>query len=199
MKIDMNKFLENFEIVSDEEDEKIKKELSLKKKIETKELFLKETNTPEKFIEADIRTLQGLGVEDIGSYNFLLLKGKLGVGKSYTSVALMKLEYFKNKKLGYFVRCHKLPTMEINELKKYVKNFAYKSIIVLDDIGFIGSNKYVVELVSSVILERIEDNKKTVITTNEDLSNIFDTRVVDKMREVFKVIEIKGDNRRLKK
>lgn len=196
-KLDFNKI--NLETISEKENAEIEAKEKKERYRNAKDIFISYSNVPEKYIGADFRLICGEYKQIIVLNNFVILKGKLGRGKTYTSVAFLKYIYFNKNIIGHFIRCHTLPTMEIKELKKYINSLIYKNLIVLDDIFFIKSNKFVLELIGSLILGRIENDKKTIITINENLEDLFDNRIVDKMKEEFKTIEFDGKNRRKNK
>jgi len=197
MDIDMEKFLSHFEIVEDNPTEEAKKERH--EKIEGYKQFIEKANIPIKFQGACKEKIGDDIFKDILSEKQIFLKGQLGRGKSYTASGYLNTIFLTKKISGVFVRCHQLENMDLNDLKAYINSLEKKKIVVLDDIGYINGNEFVKRLVTSLILTRIEDEKKTLITSNESLKDIFDPRSYDKIDESFHLIEFLGENKRVSK
>jgi DNA replication protein DnaC len=197
MKIDMAAFLSHFEIVEDDADQETRNERT--KKIESYKTFIKQSNIPIKFQGACKEKIGDKIFNDILSDRQIFLKGQLGRGKSYSAGGYLNTIFLTKNISGVFVRCHQLENMDLNDLKAYIKSLEKRKIVVFDDIGYINGNEFVKRLVTSLILTRLEDELKTLITSNESLEDIFDPRSFDKIDEGFHLVEFSGKNRRVSK
>lgn len=193
--------------MSDEESKKYEFQERRKREIENKEIydkFLELSNIPDRYFESAV------GYVDTGAYTFIakkrfaILKGHLGVGKTYTSCAYVIDQWKKHRTKSYFLTCYALKFMEINDLKTLIRRCTNVEVLIIDDLGLILGNNFIVELISAMLLGRIDNNLKTIITVNENLASkgdkpgIFDDRIANKLMESFAGKVIKGINKRKK-
>lgn len=113
---------------------------------------------------------------------YAILCGELGTGKTTYAMA-----YLTSKKAeGFdvaFLDCKKLSLKtDINEAKAMVANCINKKYVVIDDPGMIKGLNYLTTIVGNMIVDRIENRLSTVLTMNENMSDIFDERIIDKSR-----------------
>lgn len=190
-------FIESM-IVIEESDEEIEKN-ELIKKTEAYYNFLDQSKIPLKFKSASAKKLNRINFDDMIKHKCVLLKGMLGRGKSFAASAYLIEAYLRLRIVGMFIRCHKLEKMEMDNLKALMRKAENAKIVVFDDIGYIQNNAFVKRLVTSVILDRIEDDKDTFITTNESIADIFDERDFDKIDADYFMIEFNGEKLRKQK
>lgn len=177
----------------------LKENLAYDKKLET---FLSDSNIPKRYFEGVLSDLNDEDYTFIKEKKFSILKGDLGVGKTYTACA-SSINAFKLFKIeSYFMRCYQLKTMDINDLKALIKKCQGVKVLIVDDLGMVSGNQFVTELIAAMLLSRIDDDLRTIITVNENLKatkteiGIFDDRIADKLMESFVAKIMTGKNKR---
>jgi DNA replication protein DnaC len=181
--------------------EQIKAEELKNKKLES---FLNGSNIPKRYFKALVSDLNDEDYIFIREKRFSILKGDLGVGKTYTASAVLIDAFKMAEKESYFLRCYQLKTMDINELKALIKKCEKVGVLLVDDLGMIAGNQFVTELIASMLLTRIDDDLRTIITTNENLATfnkvpgIFDDRIANKLIESFVTRVLEGENKRVR-
>ena len=196
MDIDLKNVIDNFTIVEDENQQKDLKKEQVKKEYDE---YFKNSNIPQKYRTAYKNDIDEKLWQNLLSKRFCVLKGGLGTGKTHLACSYLNTANIKSGINGFFVRCHVLETLDLNELKAFLNSCKNRKIVVIDDLGMIRANDFVKRQMASFILYRAEENKRTIITANESLEDIFDDRIYDKIKEDFELIEIIGENRRKKK
>ena len=175
--------------------------------------FFELSEIPVKFYRSSVKLCNRDIFNKVKENKFTILKGGLGVGKTSLAVAYSKyylktmLRCDKDKKSEYvycngypfFVRSYEYELMDINDMKKAVEFLYNKSLLIIDDIGFIKSNDFLKRLFAALILYRMDNRLETIITINESIKNVFDDRICDKIMEEFNLIEFNNPNRREKK
>jgi len=207
----------NFEHLEPEDKKKEMKEHRLKVKNTYNQIlseYYETTGIPLKFNNVTMSKCNRDIVSIVRDNRFTILKGKLGCGKTSLAVSYMKWtikrfvnkysdvdrsHYFRFDLKAKYLRCYILETFDINEIRKYLDPFIFCDILIVDDLGFVKNNDFIKRLVGAMLLERIDNRKKTIITLNESIKNIFDERVCDKIMEEFKLVEFSDTNRRVKK
>lgn len=199
--------IKNLHVMSDEESKEYEYQERVKREIKDKEIydrFLKLSNMPDRYFESAVGYIDKEAYTFIAKKKFAILKGHLGVGKTYTSCAYLIDKWKKNRTTSYFLKCYKLKFMEINDLKALIRRCEKVQVLLVDDLGLISGNNFIVELISAMLLSRIDNNRKTIITVNENLASkgdkpgIFDDRIANKLMESFAGKVIKGINKRKK-
>lgn len=193
----IKKFVDSLEIVDESEEEIAARERI--KKTEDYYKFLESSNIPVKFRGASAKKIDKKIFKEMVDNRSILLKGLLGRGKSFAASAYLIEAYLRMCASGMFIRCHNLEELEIDKLKALLRKATYAKIVVFDDIGYIKNNAFVARLVTSVILNRLEDEKDTIMTTNESIKDIFDKRDLDKIDADYHLIEFKGEKLRKSK
>ncbi|SUP42420.1 DNA replication protein [Veillonella criceti] len=138
----------------------------------------------------------------------LIIKGPVGTGKTTAAVAIMK-EAIQNKRSPYFISMisllDKLMSLrdqeERYEFEQRIKNC---SLLVLDDLGgeYIGKDKdesFMLKRIMSIIAERNQRSKSTIITTNlkiKELKERYDERVIDRLGSTNQIITLSGPSLR---
>lgn len=184
----------------------------LRAKMKTYNQALLDSNIPVKYLNSCIRFSDDNTkyLAEMKKHTFIYLRGKLGRGKTSLVCSYLRLgivlfmknygcddyPHFVAEYKPYFLKCHSLELYDLNDLKKYLSQCSKKQVLVIDDIGFVKSNDFIRRNVASMILERMDNGQKTIITSNESMTNVFDERIVNKMKEDFKMISIDGENLR---
>ena len=114
-------------------------------------------------------------------YKIILLSGPTGAGKTYL-LECMANELINNNKIVYFssafnVNCNllKFHTTFDNSKLEYLDVLLEPEYLFIDDLGTEPILKNVtVEGIYNIISDRLEHNKKTIISTNLNLGNIED-------------------------
>lgn len=138
----------------------------------------------------------------------LIIKGPVGTGKTTAAVAIMK-EAIQNKRSPYFISMISLldklmsfrDQEERYEFEQRIKNCA---LLVLDDLGgeYIGKDKeesFMLKRIMSIIAERNQRSKSTIITTNlkiKELKERYNERVIDRLGSTNQIITLSGPSLR---
>lgn len=117
--------------------------------------------------------------DDSSKYSIILLSGKTGVGKTYLTEC-MSNELIKNSNIVYFVSAFsvnqsllKYHTTFDTTKAEYLSSLLEPEYLFIDDLGTEPILKNVtVEGLYNIIATRLEQNKKTIISTNLDLGEI---------------------------
>jgi DNA replication protein DnaC len=195
--------LNSIKVLTAKEEETLQKKAEIEKNKEfDKNFYL--LNAPKRYFNSRKEDLTPEEYKVLGSNDFIVLKGVIDTGKSYASAVLLNEHLKQTGKAGYFLRCYELRNMSIDDIKKLFKDISKKSIVVVDDIGMLIGNNFIIELMGSFLLKRIDDELKTIITTNENLAKsgsnpyIFDDRMASKLQEYFVTEICKKTGRRKK-
>lgn len=133
--------------------------------------------------------------------SWLLLYGDVGTGKTYMAAAIANalLQDGKTVRMTSFVEILKdIQSDDINEAE-YIEEYIKKpDLLVLDDLGAERSTDYACEKVFGVIDARYQLRKPTIITTNLDVAELFNTsdiryrRIYDRIGEFAFPLRFKG-------
>ncbi len=124
--------------------------------------------------DLDAKTLKGYS-EIIEEKNWIYLFGKVGTGKTNTAIALAQL-YLLQEQSVYFANLAKLledlrPDSE-NKTVTMQKVLTSK-VLILDDIGKEKMSEWVSERLFIIINERYAWDRKTILTSNVSLEELF--------------------------
>lgn len=139
----------------------------------------------------------------------LLFSGKPGLGKTFMSNCIAKEILEKGHSVIYLTLSKLLDTAikfkfssnqsESNELYRKIYNV---DLLIIDDAGTENMNSQRKEELFEIINGRILNNKKTIISTNlsiNDLYENYDERVISRIIGKYKKYKFFGDDIRLKK
>ena len=88
-----------------------------------------------------------------------------------------------------------------NDLKNYYKNLLDVDLLIIDDLGTESKNDIKFTELFNVINTRILSNKKTIISTNLSIQNLFsiyDERIVSRIVGYYNICKFFGDDIRFK-
>ena len=142
--------------------------------------------------------------------NQLLLSGKTGVGKTFlgecalsqfnrTGKSVLKVSAFRMNEL--FTKFH---TCFDYDRSSFLDPLLYADVLLIDDLGTEPIKRNVTkEYLYLLLNERLNANKKTIITTNldlEDILRIYEERIFSRLadKKTTKCINIEGTDLRLK-
>lgn len=175
-----------------------------------------------KLLDVYIKTFSNSGIQ---IKNLYLYSTETGTGKTTTAIALLSeyirrrfLYYVKNgqrvpENIAYFLDLNEiqtrynLATMSSNqeELRNIADEIAFCQTIeflVVDDVGVRSVTESFRTLIHSVVNARVSNKLPTVYTSNvamEDLNEIFDQRVYDRIRDQTQVFTFGGESKRGKR
>lgn len=132
----------------------------------------------------------------------LLLYGARGRMKTTLAVAVLQ-ENLRQRRGGYFVSmCSLIDTLrskwdrDKNEADALDHRLRTTSLLILDDMGAEGIEKdWVLNKIQSIITDRYNAMKSTIITTNltkDELMNTYTGRIIDRLRETMIAVEFTG-------
>lgn len=145
-----------------------------------------------------------------------------GTGKTTTAVALINAwlveHYLGSLKRGrqalqqpaYFLDVNELQTKynlatmtsdekELDEVKRTMRRCMDVPFLVMDDCGIRSASESFKSIVHAIINARTTGNKPTVFTSNlpiEEMRNVFDDRLYDRIRDMCLDIYFDGDSKR---
>ena len=137
----------------------------------------------------------------------LVFYGSTGLGKTFLSSAIAK-ELMDKGKMVIYIRATKL--FSINEDYKFGRNTdrsvidnIYKAdLLIIDDLGTEPFNKNNLAFLFDVINERTANNKKIIINTNLQISEItkmYSMRFTSRLYEYFMMYKFYGEDIRIQK
>lgn len=173
---------------------------------------------PERFQGKGFKTFVGFKEEierarkAIAEGKSILLTGAAGLGKTHIAVALMLEWLMKNKpeKTSWYPKF--LPAVELFlELKRTFNNegsekdvldkYSAIKLLCIDDVGAEKVSDWSRQSFYTLIDRRYREMKQTIITSNlslEKISSLIDDRIASRIVEMGIVVEMQGEDYRLK-
>ena len=135
----------------------------------------------------------------------IFLFGKCGTGKTHL-LASMANHYFVNKKSFRIIAYNKL-IADLRDSVEYASEFidelSQEKRLLIDDIATGNITEFAKESIFNLIYKRYENNNfKIVITSNlsmTQISNQLGERISSRLAEMCRLIELQGDDNRIKK
>ena len=142
--------------------------------------------------------------EHIAEGNGLILYGSRGRMKTTLAVAVLR-ENLRRGRGGYFVPMCSLVDMlrskwdrDPTEAAAFDARLRNTSLLVLDDMGAEGVDKdWVLNKIQSIITDRYNAMKSTIITTNltkDQLNDTYAGRIIDRLKETTLSVEFRGES-----
>ncbi|MBR3384216.1 MAG: IS21-like element helper ATPase IstB, partial [Atopobiaceae bacterium] len=154
-------------------------------------------------------------VEDLATMGFLergenvVLVGSPGVGKTHIAVSL-GVEAVRCRKLTYFADCQRLVddlkrAAAKGQLERRMRFYAHLSLLILDELGYLGIDKEGADLLFQLVSRRYE-RRSTIVTTNVGIgawAQVFGdpvtaSAIADRVCHHCHVIRITGRSYRMK-
>lgn len=174
--------------------------------------FMKEIKDFDFEFQPSINKQQILELESLGfldkAENIMFL-GPSGVGKTHLAISI-GISAAKRRNLTYFIKCHDLISQlkkanQENRLQDRIKHFNKYKLLILDEVGYLPTNKEDVKLLFQLIDKRYE-KKSIIVTTNinfggwDDLFGdpVIANAILDRILHHSKVINISGRSYRVK-
>jgi len=139
----------------------------------------------------------------------LFIFGAAGIGKTVLGCSLLKSYIRQDIKclfLSFPVFIMELQGLHIqkggNPFFKVKEIAGFDGVLMIDDLGVGKVSEFVNLVVYTILNEREQQEKKIIITSNlglKDLGGIFGIRIVSRIKGLCEVINLKGEDRRLKK
>ena len=143
--------------------------------------------------------------EHIRNGKGLILMGPVGTGKTSLAISILRkaIEQGYN---GYLISMTSLfdtlLTLSKGPSEHYLKfenRIRNSPLLVLDDFGAEYTSEWVQQKVASIIADRVERSKSTIITSNlsvEQIKKAYDSRVYDRLKGTSFLIAFKGKSQR---
>ena len=128
--------VKNMTIISEEQEQK-NAETMLKLEFDK---FLTDSNQPKRYFKARKEEILSEAYTFIEENIFSLLKGSLGVGKTYAACAFINSSFFNENnrvKRAYFLKCYLLKSMDLTDIKNLISFCGTINTLIVDYIGII--------------------------------------------------------------
>ena len=136
-----------------------------------------------------------------------------GTGKTHLAWAYYINERLKNGKQkpvfstfgGLQLKLRKSMDGGVSSEEEIIQDFSKKKMVILDDFGGLragGTSDYSLSMVFEILNNRYSWVRQTIITGNKNLEEIesdFDARIASRIVGMCRVIELKGEDRRIKR
>ncbi len=144
-------------------------------------------------------------------YQNLFFYGTVGTGKTFLSICvaneLLKkghsVMYFSASGLFEMLSQYAFDYKMKSELRSLYEDLYNCELLVIDDLGTEGINQFTLSQLFSLLNERDNRKKSTIITTNlslENLQNNYSDRIFSRITSNFRLLKLSGqDIRKLKK
>lgn len=133
----------------------------------------------------------------------LILRGGVGTMKTSLAIAVMRVALNKSKDCYFIPMVSLLDTLLTNSEQNKRNDFEEKirnvELLVLDDLGAEYDKEWILAKVDSIITERYNRLKSTIITTNignDGFKSRYNQRILDRLRQANQWITFKGDSLR---
>lgn len=143
--------------------------------------------------------------DHISKGNGLILLGPVGTGKTSLAISILRKAIDKGYN-GYLISMMSLLdtllSLSKGETSDYIRfenRIRNTPLLVLDDFGAEYENKWVANKVDSIIADRVESCKATIITTNLTMKQIqqgYDSRIYDRLKGSSFVLLLRGESKR---
>ncbi len=188
------------------------------------DIFVKECNVPEIFIDAKETDMPKEIADTLKSSQSYYITGDVGVGKTHLAVALIRkyISYIKpyyddqRKEYLYDVKIMDMPIfIEVPELllrirdtynddaeeteKDIIDHYTKTPLLVLDDLGTEKASDFSTLMLYLIINRRCSNELTTIITSNLTLDEINDRlseRISSRIKGMCKMIGMTGQDRR---
>ncbi len=141
--------------------------------------------------------------ENVKQGKGLVLKGGVGTLKTSLAIAVMRVALNRSMDCYFIPMVSLLDTLLSNSENGKRSEFEDKirnvELLVLDDLGAEYENKWILAKVDSIITERYNRLKPTIITTNKDnegFKNSYNQRILDRLEHANEWIVFKGESLR---
>ena len=147
---------------------------------------------------------RGVDADDREVGTGLYLFGTVGTGKTWTAAGIMRAYIERGERTRWLT----VPTWLHQQRESFdsdasmesVESLARRGLLVLDDIGVERATPWALEMLYVLINEAYNRETPMVVTGNLTLAQLADkigARLVSRMAEVCKPVEIKGPDRRM--
>ena len=143
--------------------------------------------------------------EHIRNGKGLILMGPVGTGKTSLAISILRTAINQGYN-GYLISMTSLfdtlLTLSKGPSEHYLKfenRIRNSPLLVLDDFGAEYASEWVQQKVASIIADRVERSKSTIITSNlsvEQIKKAYDSRVYDRLKGTSFLISFKGKSQR---
>lgn len=110
----------------------------------------------------------------------LVLAGPNGTGKTWTGVLLLKMAFFKHHQTARYafapsVAAKWLDRMRLGQSVQLANRLIAPEVLLLDDLGQRALSDGFHDFLLTVVDERAQSRKKTIVTTNQDIEGFRET------------------------
>jgi len=197
--------------------------MDLRDPVKIKERTIPKVENRKKIIDYDyidngnfkkIITAISENIENNKDLHFMFM-GDIGIGKTFLSNIIrdylqksdLKVSLYEIRKIYQeYVRLIGSNYSDSSDQVNKIANIGKKDILILDDLGTEKMVENQITFIKNILLDRYETIKKqqcllTIITTNfgsEEINSIYGSRVLDRILEVFTIVNFKGKSLRNK-
>ena len=197
--------------------------MDLRDPVKIKERTIPKVENRKKIIDYDyidngnfkkIITAISENIENNKDLHFMFM-GDIGIGKTFLANIIkdylqksdLKVSLYEIRKIYQeYVRLIGSNYSDSSDQVNKIANIGKKDILILDDLGTEKMVENQITFIKNILLDRYETIKKqqcllTIITTNfgsEEINSIYGSRVLDRILEVFTIVNFKGKSLRNK-